>query len=92
MPLQTELTAYSAKINLPLLNSIVAFVLDTAEVTRAQSAEPYKRCPFLTPQDGSTFQERYGFLYLGELLERYEERFGMNTQDLRAIALAMAYT
>ena len=39
MPLQTELTAYSAKINLPLLNSIVAFVLDTAEVTRAQSAE-----------------------------------------------------
>ena len=92
MPLQTELTAYSAKINLPLLNSIVAFVLDTAEVTRAQSAEPYKRCPFLTPQDGSTFQERYGFLYLGELLERYEERFGMNTQDLRAIALAMSYT
>lgn len=37
-------------------------------------------------------QEEYSFLYLGELLERYEERFGMTPQDRRAIALALGYT
>lgn len=92
MTLQTELHAYSAKINLPLFNSIVAFVLDTVEATRAQRSELRQQCPFLTTASGEAFQEKYGFLYLGELLERYEERFGMTVPDLRAIALALAYT
>lgn len=92
MPLQTELHAYGAKINLPLFNSIVSFVLDTAEATRAQRAGLRRQCPFLTQASGEAFQEKYGFLYLGELLERYEERFGMAVPDLRAIALALAYT
>lgn len=92
MPLQNELSAYTAKINLPLLDSITAFVLDTAEATRAQRGELYRQCPFLTRASGEAFQEKYGFLYLGELLERYEERFGMTVPDLRAIALALAYT
>ncbi|MDE7260833.1 MAG: hypothetical protein K2N78_02040 [Oscillospiraceae bacterium] len=93
MRLQTELQAYSAKINLPLLDSIVAFVLDTAEATHAQRAGLRRQCPFLSMSaSGSAFQEKYGFLYLGELLERYKERFGMTVQDLRAIALALAYT
>lgn len=92
MQLRTELQAFSTKINLPLLDSTVAFVLDTAEATRAQRAELRRQCPFLSASAGNAFQEKYGFLYLGELLERYEERFGMSTQDLRAIALALAYT
>lgn len=92
MTLQTELHAYSAKINLPLFNNIVAFVLDTTEATRAQRAELRRQCPFLTEASGEAIQEKYGFLYLGELLERYGERFGMTVPDLRAIALALAYT
>lgn len=92
MTLQTELHVYDAKINLPLFNHIVAFVLDTAEATRAQRAELRQQCPFLTQASGEAFQEKYGFLYLGELLERYEERFGMTVPDLQAIALALAYT
>lgn len=87
----TELQCYQEKINLPLLNEIVSFVLNTAEATHAQRAALYRRCPLLYPQPGC-LQERYGFLYLGELLERYEERFGMSTQDLRAIALALGFT
>lgn len=87
MTLKTELQAYGAKINLPLLNNITAFVLDTTEATRAQRAELRQQCPFLTQASGEAFQEKYGFLYLGELLERYEERFGMAVPDLRAIAL-----
>lgn len=89
---QTELQAYGTKINLPLLNSIIAFVLDTAEATHAQRTELRRQCPFLAPASGQAIQEKYGFLYLGELLERYGERFGMTAPDLRAIALALAYT
>ena len=93
MQLHPELQDYAAKIDLPLFDSIVAFVLDTAEATSAQRAELRRQCPFLPGQaDGSAFQEKYGFLYLGELLERYEERFGMTVQELRAIALALAYS
>lgn len=92
MTLKTELQAYGAKINLPLLNNITAFVLDTAEATRAQRAELRRQCPFLTQASGEAFQEEYGFLYLGELLERYEERFGVTAPDLRTITLALAYT
>lgn len=92
MPMQTELHAYSGKINLPLFNNITAFVLDTVEATHSQRSELRRQCPFLTTASGEAFQEKYGFLYLGELLERYEERFGMTVPDLRAMALALAYT
>ena len=40
----------------------------------------------------SEFQQKHGFLCLGELLERYESRFGMSIQDRCAIALALGYT
>lgn len=89
--MKIELKAYEAKINLPLLNDITAFVLDTVEATYTQRNELYARCPFLYSRE-NTFQEKYQFLYLGELLERYEERFGMSIQDLRAIALALGFT
>lgn len=93
MTLQTELQAYSTKINLSLLNEIVAFVLDTAEAKPVQRAALYQASPLLySGASGSAIQEKYGFLYLGELLERYEARFGMTVQDLRAIALALGYT
>lgn len=88
---QSELKAYQDKINLPLFNDIVAFVQNTANATIAQRASLSRRCPFLTKQT-SELQKKYGFLYLGELLERYEERFGMSILDLRAIALALGYT
>ena len=37
--MQLELKAYESKVNLDLLNDIVAFVLDTAERKRQQRAE-----------------------------------------------------
>lgn len=87
----TELQCYQPKINLSLFSDILAFALDTAEASYAQRAALTQRCPFPFSQGGG-FQEKYGFLYLGELLERYEERFGMTVPDLRAIALALGYT
>lgn len=90
---QTELKLFSSQINLILLNDIIAFVLSTSEATYAQKRALSKRCIFLNQDtDGGAVQAKYGFLYLGELLERYEERFGASIQDLRAIALALGYT
>ena len=90
---QTELKLFSSQINLVLLNDIIAFVLSTSEATYAQKRALSKRCIFLDQDaDGGAVQAKYGFLYLGELLERYEERFQMPIQDLRAIALALGYT
>lgn len=88
--MQIELKSYQEKINIPLLNDIVGFVLDTAEATQTQRAALYRRCPLLYNQENQ-FQEKYQFLYLGELLERYEERFGMSRQDLRSISLALGF-
>ena len=89
--MQIELNAYKSKVNLELFNDIVAFVLDTTEATHTQRAALFQRCPFLYRQSGQ-FQEKYQFLYLGELMERYEKRFGMSLRDLRAIALALGFT
>lgn len=93
MPFKYERSVLEANINIPLLNAIIAFVLDTAKTAYAQKSQLQKRCILLYQDSCSDmFQETYGFLYLGELLERYEERFGMSIQDRRAIALALGYT
>ena len=87
-----ELTAYRSAVNLPLLNDIIAFIRDASEASPGKRAALRRNCVFLDASAfGGAFQEKYGFLYLGELLERYEERFGMSARDFRAIALALAY-
>lgn len=66
-----------------------------AKANYTQTAELRKLCIFPLSANSSTddaMQRDYGFLYLGELLERYEERFGMTLPDRRAIALALGYT
>lgn len=87
-----ELNALSAQINISLFCDLMAFIINTAKVNLSQVETVRSRCIIPFYGKGSTdFQEKYGFLYLGELLERYEERFGMTVPDLRAIALALAY-
>ena len=88
-----EMIAFEEQINLPLLNDIIVFVADTAKADYTQEQALRKRCMLLSYNaKSSEFQQKYGFLYLGELLERYESRFGMSIQDRRAIALALGYT
>lgn len=88
-----EMNAFSGKINLTLLNDIVEFVVETAATPYQLQKKLYAQCPFLmSEKKNGAFQEKYRFLYLGELLERYEQRFGMPIQDRRAIALALGYT
>lgn len=88
-----EFSAYEDQINLTLLNDIIRFISDTASLTSQQTRTLHSRCVLLTYDTvAGTLQEKYGFLYLGELLERFEERHGMPLSDLRAIALALGYT
>ncbi len=88
-----EMIAFEDQINLTLLNDIIVFVADTAKADHTQTRILEKRCMLLSYKaKSSEFQKKYGFLYLGELLERYESRFGMSNQDRRAIALALGYT
>ena len=88
----SNMGAYGLQINLKLLNDIIAFVVTTAKANYAQMEELRKRCIFPLSSTSETLQRDYGFMYLGELLERYEERFGMSLPDRRAIALALGYT
>ena len=79
----------------PLALFIIIFAVNAAKANAAQQKELRTRCIFpLTDgqEAASAMQREYGFLYLGELLERYEERFGMTLPDRRAIALALGYT
>ena len=90
---QTELKLFADQINLTLLNDIISFVLSTSKASHAQKRALSNQCIFLDDQaDSGAFQKKYGFLYLGELLERYEARFSTSEQDFRAIALALGYT
>lgn len=88
----SNMSAYGLQINLKLLGDIIAFVVTTAKANYAQVEELRKRCIFPLSSTSEAMQRDYGFLYLGELLERYEERFGMTLPDRRAIALALGYT
>ena len=88
----TQLKIYEGEVNTSLLNDIIAFVLETAGASHAQREFVKERCLFYdNTANASGLQDKYGFLYLGELLERYESRFGMALPDLRAIALALGY-
>lgn len=88
----SNMSAYGLQINLKLLGDIIAFVVTTAKANYAQVEELRKRCIFPLSSTSEAMQRDYGFLYLGELLERYEERFGMTLPDRRAIALSLGYT
>ena len=91
----SNMSAFAAQINLKLLNDIIAFVVQTASANRDQQEELRHSCIFPLAVNSfavSAMQRDYGFLYLGELLERYAERFGMTLPDRRAIALALGYT
>ncbi len=90
---QTELTIFSNQINLTLLSDIITFVWNTSGATFRQKQDLSENCFLLNAaSDSLAFQKKYNFLYLGELLERYEDRFGSSIQDFRAIALALGYT
>ena len=88
-----ECEVYENIINIELFNKIIAFIMETT-----QNKDKYlilsqieKNCIWLQRLKNVNFQEEYQFEYLGELLERYEERLGNNIEDIRAISLVLGY-
>jgi len=84
---------FRSAVNIDLFNDIIAFVAkttttDTVPVLRKLEANHlwYKRSA------NGNIQEQYGFRYLGELLERFEDKAGSDICNIRAIALALAYS
>lgn len=88
-----EMNALKQQVNFTLFHDLMAFIMETTKASRAQASALHERCyiPF-SDRDNGGFQKKYGFMYLGELLERYEDRFVMSLPDFRAIALALGYT
>ena len=84
-----EMCAYEEQVNLLLFDNIVRFVISSVDFPTYSLLQ---RIIFpINVASKNSMQKDYGFLYLGELLERYEERFGMSDADFRAIALALGY-
>lgn len=83
-------------VNISLFNDIIEFVLLVSDMQLSEKneirSELADRVIWYNETSGTDFQEKYNFRYFGELLERYEERFGSNERDLRTIALALAYS
>lgn len=85
--------AFATAINIPLFNDICAFIeKTTAADTTVVIRELRENHLWYSQSMNEGIQELYGFRYLGELLERFEERASSDIRDIRAIALAMAYT
>lgn len=90
---ENEYEIYDKTINIDLFNKIIAFI-DSTNTSKIES-NVYdviaKKCIWNKICNGTDIKEKYKFEYLGELLERYEERIGTNIRDIRAIALALGY-
>jgi len=85
---------YENSINILLFNKIVSFVVETTNNKQKSAvlSNIDKYCIWFDKIDISNIQEELKFEYLGELLERFEERVGNDIKDLRAIALALGYS
>ena len=84
---------YEKSINIRLFNEIIAFIANTRSNKGTDEIlfEIKEKCIWYDGVYGLNIQEKYKFEYLGELLERYEERFCNKIEDIRAIALAIGY-
>lgn len=85
--------AYENIINIELFNEMVSFTIKTTNINSVSFINKLKNeSIWFIQTNGNLIQEKYGFRYLGEILERYEQRIGTDIKDVRAIALALAYS
>lgn len=84
---------YHNQVNIGLYNDVIAFVMDTTAADTMQVHEKLtSKHLWFREYYNYDIQERYGFRYFGELLERFEDKVGSDIRDMRAIALAMGDT
>ena len=84
--------AFQGQVNIELFNDIMEFVAGASAENNPASLRTLEYSHlWYSRTTNENIQQKYGFRYLGELLERYEERHGSDIADVRAIALALAY-
>ncbi|MBE5040791.1 hypothetical protein [Ructibacterium gallinarum] len=84
--------AYANEINIELFNDFVAFVMEAAENDIFDFRRSIKEKCIWYECTHTDVPEKYDFRYPGEMLERYEERYGSNIKNIRALALGLAYS
>lgn len=86
--------AYEEAINLTLYHAFAELVMQTSQDDKVRSV--YCRLEAVQiwqlNMDVSTYFEAYNLRYPGEVLERFEEKLGADIRNVRALALALAYT
>ena len=91
--MKTKFNAFQGQVNIALFNDIIGFIAGAATDNSSRVLRHLASTHiWYSYTQNDNIQKNYGFRYFGELLERYEERFGSDIADIRAIALAMAYT
>ena len=76
----TEREAFEERVNSELFGGVVTFIFDTSSAdTKRVSRKLNSGHLWYTGSETTNIQERNGFRYLGELLERYEECFSTGT-------------
>ena len=84
--------AFHGQVNIELFNDIIEFVSGTSAENHTVALRELEYSHlWYSRTHNENIQQKYGFRYLGELLERFEERHGSDIADIRAIALALAY-
>lgn len=88
-----RLAAWREAINLDLLNAAAHLV--TSAVMSSSATETLRRLQaqrWYARTDATDFFAPTGLRYMGELLERFQEKFGEEPAHYRAVALALAFT
>ena len=87
-----ESEAFENKINIKLCNELINFVYETSSNKSKDILDDIsKKCIWFRKSKILELQEICEIKYFGELLERYEEKVGGNSKNIRAIALALGY-
>ena len=84
-----EYEVYDNNVNIDLFNNIVNFIIFTTPLDKNELLYTLEKNHIWFKR---ILNYNIPFKYLGELLERYKEKIGTDIKDIRAIALALAYT
>ncbi len=88
-----ENEAFEKKVNIELCNKLINYIIKISDNDyRSTLKNISDKCIWFKSLNNVDMQKDFQVKYLGELLERYEEKIGDNINDIRAIALALGFT
>lgn len=88
-----ENEAFEKKVNIELCNKLINYIIKISDNEyRSTLKNISDKCIWFKSLNNVDMQKDFQVKYLGELLERYEEKIGDNINDIRAIALALGFT